>query len=339
MDNLTQVDRETAFEVVKSAFFLEDTIKTLKNDQMQLRLSKPQEPTQPMPPVEPTLEKRTITPTPHPPVNPDIKMPPIFGKTQLIIMAVLAVVSFGTAIPVILVFVGVKMMAWSKHKKELTASRDEEIRNSEEYKKVCAEVDEKNRQMQEQLEKDLSADYVRRLEEYRQLCEQHEQDLVRHGERVKKHYEVDIPEWEEEVAVVENALSESQIALKEVYAKNIIFIEHRNHSALLWLTTFLSTTQFDLKMAMERFDDKVAQLQRNRQLDVSVAQLQVAQQQLSISQAQLQELGYANYLKEESVSLAEDGNKALKSVSNLQKLEFGLSEARRHKAKRAAKKR
>jgi len=284
-------------EAIKSAYFLEDSIKTLQSDEVQLQISKPQEPKLP---IEPKLEKVSAGIIPYPPINPTVN-PPWFTNIGIIIVASLIFLPAG----ILLYFLG------KKEKERLVQQKTAEIQNSFDYKRKCEEIDEQNRQRQAQLDKELHEKYTQRYEEYKK-------SLPKYDEDVQHHKTVAIPEWNEEVAVLGTALTETKSALQELYSKNIVPLQYRNHSALQWLALFLGTSEFDLKTAIERYDTYIMQVQQRLQIDIAKAQLQLAQEQLSNQQ-------YNNWLQEQLVELSEQGNSTLQSISNYTKVNTALN--------------
>ena len=89
--------REEELEIVTTAYFLEERIYELKNDQRQLQAAKPDKPQSP---VEPQLERETINPLPYPDIFPDeIEMTGRWKK--LLIIAIVAggvVTTLGNAV-------------------------------------------------------------------------------------------------------------------------------------------------------------------------------------------------------------------------------------------------
>ena len=228
------------------------------------------------------------------------------------------------------VLVVIELVKANEKKKEITVKLAEETKCSAEYKRSCEEVDEQNRQRQAQLDKELHDDYMQRCEEYSRKCEEHNTAMQKYEEECIYHKDTEIPEWSNELTVLGTSLTETKSALKELYNKNIIPMKYRNRPALLWLATYIGTSQYDLQEAISRFDADVMQLMNMRQIKLAEAQLRVAQESLQNQQ-------YANWLNEQLVELNEQGNKTLKSIDNWQKGDICLREYRRIKARRAAK--
>lgn len=335
------VSKEIEMEVTKAAYFLEETIRNLENDNTQLRQNKPREP---MPPHEPSLEMSTVDALPYPTINVDSDMPKINWKIGVIVAGLGVVFSFigsillfsafspiatilttlgGLCIPAGIILIVVMAIQGVQKKNRLKAERIQTIENSAEYKRSCAEIDEQNRQRQTQLDKELHNQYQQRCEEYKIFLQKYEDDVKYYNDTV-------IPEWEEELATVETALNNAKGALKELYDKNIIPMKYRNHSAVLWLATYLNTSQSDLEEAIRRFDTDVMIMLQGESIELARAQLMVAQQSLQNQQ-------YANWLNEQMVELTQEGNEILKGLHNWQILDTSVRLYDRAQKKRAVK--
>lgn len=220
-----------------------------------------------------------------------------------------------------------KRTLYAAHKQavaNLTAQRTEEIRNSPEYIQKCREIDEQNQQNQAQLDKELHEKYLRRYEQYKADMKTYEQDVVVYNEET-------YPQWKEEEQAIETALSDTKAALKEVYSRNVLPAQYRNRAAVLYLAVFMGTSDFDLKYAIERYDTSVMLTAQREQIDLARAQVALANEAI-------QNQEYANWLNEQTLNMAEQGNEILKSIDNWQKADIAIREYRRFKARRAAKK-
>lgn len=338
------MNKEIELEVTKSAFFLEDKIAKLENDNKRIRTNRPKEPALP---IEPQPEQQKVQLLPYPPINPIVNMAKGWWKKGVIvygigIIGVIISVILSSASGDFLAFIGtifyfisglampggtiVILLELKKAydaKKKLKAQYTEDIRSSAEYIRSCAEIDEQNRQRQAQLDNDLHDRYTQRYEDYKKAMLQYEAD-------VKHHKDVEIPEWTEDLTILDTALTDAKNALQELYERNIIPFQYRNISALLYLALFLGTSEYDLKTAIERYDTYVMQLQQREQIDVAKAQAQLAAEQLQNQQ-------YANWLNEQLVDLNEKGNNTLKSISNWQKADVSVRMWDRHQRQKAIK--
>lgn len=329
VERILGMNKELELETVESAFFLEDRIASLENDYKRLRRNKPQAPPRP---IEPELYEQAVDPLPYPKVKIKSKYKWsyffIFGGS-VVLLAIIAPFSiayvFSTLLWVLGFFagpVGALVYFIIRHKDK--DKREKAVKNSPEYRQQCQAIDEQTRNRQIQLNKTLHEKYTQRYEQYKRSLPEYE-------EKVNYHKIVEIPEWSEELAFLGAALTDSKSALHELYDRNIIPFNYRNRSSLQWLAAFLSTSNYDLKTAIERFDTYVLQARQREQIDIAQAQLMVAQEQLNNQQ-------YANWLHQQQVELTENGNSTLKSISNWQKADIAMREYRRYKAKRAAKK-
>ena len=335
------MNREEELEVVTTAYFLEDRVSSLEGEIRSLNNTKPLPPPRPSEPVEEIGKAEVI---PYPPIDPVVKLekprrtwPYGFGIfiagmilanagifealripewVVIILLFLLLLLS-----PVITIRNGIKDSRINKKKlEELKAKRIEEIRNSPEYVQRCREIDAENERRQAQLDKELHEQYLRRYEQYKKDTAAYEQGEADYRLTV-------YPEWEKELELAQSALHETKEALAEVYSRNVLPAQYRNKSAVLYLSTFIGTSNYDLKYAIERFDDYVSRMQQREQINIAMAQLRVANEALQNQQ-------YANWLSEQTLAIAERSNDTLKSISRWQKADLATREYRRFQARR-----
>jgi hypothetical protein len=322
------VTREQELEVTKSAFFLEDTLQTLFDESMELQRNKPQEP---KPPKEPVIEQATIDSIPYPDI--DVSSTRFRGgKWLLLIVGAFLIIPF-IAINVGVLYgliaiacfpISIVLAVRDYYKKtNLTVQRMSDISNSAEYIQACTVIDEQNRQQQAQLDKELHDIYLQNYDEYQKATQKYNNDI-------KYYNEVAMPEWFEETSILNTAMIDAGNSLDELYGRNIIPDPYRNHSALLWLSTYIGTSQFNLKDAVVQYELNITRLTTQEHLEVAKAHLHLSNQILQNQQ-------YANWLHEQQIELTEQGNATLRSISNWQKADIGLREYRRFKANRAAR--
>ena len=332
--------REEELEIVTTAYFLEERISELKNDQRQLQAAKPNKPQSP---VEPQLERETINPLPYPDILPDeIEMTGRWKK--LLIIAIVAggvVTILGGAVGTI-TFLGTLLglvgtiLFWGgiiyalkarseekKEKKRLEAESIERKRNSVEYKEKCAEIDEQNQLRQIQKDKELHERYTVRYEDYKKSMQQYKEDVVDYQENI-------LPLWQKEDSALSLALADTQTALQEVYNSNIIPIQYRKLEVLVYLATFLNTSKYDLKFAIENYNQYVSQCKQDRQIKLQEVQIQIAKETLENVQ-------YANWLNEQVLDLSEQANDTLNNINNWQKADIAYRTYERIKENRKKK--
>ena len=332
--------REEELEIVTTAYFLEERISELKNDQRQLQAAKPNKPQSP---VEPQLERETINPLPYPDILPDeIEMTGRWKK--LLIIAIVAggvVTILGSAVGSI-TFLGTLLglvgtiLFWGgiiyalkarseekKEKKRLEAESIERKRNSVEYKEKCAEIDEQNQLRQIQKDKELHERYTVRYEDYKKSMQQYKEDVVDYQENI-------LPLWQKEDSALSLALADTQTALQEVYNSNIIPIQYRKLEVLVYLATFLNTSKYDLKFAIENYNQYVSQCKQDRQIKLQEVQIQIAKETLENVQ-------YANWLNEQVLDLSEQANDTLNNINNWQKADIAYRTYERIKENRKKK--
>ena len=332
--------REEELEIVTTAYFLEERISELKNGQRQLQAAKPNKPQSP---VEPQLERETINPLPYPDILPDeIEMTGRWKK--LLIIAIVAggvVTILGSAVGSI-TFLGTLLglvgtiLLWGgiiyafktrseekKEKKKLEAESIERKRNSVEYKEKCAEIDEQNQLRQIQKDKELHERYTVRYEDYKKSMQQYKEDVVDYEESI-------LPLWQKEDSALSLALADTQTALQEVYSSNIIPIQYRKLEVLVYLATFLNTSKYDLKFAIENYNQYVSQCKQDRQIKLQEVQIQIAKETLENVQ-------YANWLNEQVLDLSEQANDTLNNINNWQKADIAYRTYERIKENRKKK--
>ena len=332
--------REQELEVVKTAYFLEDQIVHQTQELQRVNGDKPARPAQPR---EPHLENHSAQKIPYPEIKPVVDLPkPVRWKLWMkvslgglaltiiaswpgwIFLVTLGIIVFLVA-PVYGAVVYFKdNAAYKQAVANLTAQRTEEIRNSPEYIQKCREIGKQNQQNQAQLDKELHEKYLRRYEQYKADMKTYEQDVVVYNEET-------YPQWKEEEQAIETALSDTKAALKEVYGRNVLPAQYRNRAAVLYLAVFMGTSDFDLKYAIERYDTSVMLTAQREQIDLARAQVALANEAI-------QNQEYANWLNEQTLNMAEQGNEILKSIDNWQKADIAIREYRRFKARRAEKK-
>lgn len=94
-----------------------------------------------------------------------------------------------------------------------------------------------------------------------------------------------------------------------MYGRNVLPAQYRNRAAVLYLAVFMGTSDFDLKYAIERYDTSVMLTAQREQIDLARAQVALANEAI-------QNQEYANWLNEQTLNMAEQGNEILKSMEN-----------------------
>lgn len=295
------MDRTQELEAVKTACSLEYMLYALKQEAEKLDREKPSQPTKPL---QMTLRAQPI---PYPEIVPPPVVLPRFWIRGVIILGV----SFGIMfLSLMLMFVlpilsfalgmlsglggwaGIILLIidWrksSKAKRDITQQRIEEIRNSPEYQMQCRQIDSQNQARQAQIDKEVHDQYI--------------QSCVEYNTQIKEYREQLFPDWQQEVDELNNKISFTNNALQEVYNKNVIPFQYCNLPALTYLAMFLSTSEYDLKYAIERYDLYVIQTAQREQIDISRAQLQIQREMLNNQQ-------YASWQNEQIISLIEEGS-------------------------------
>lgn len=323
---MNAIDRDTELEHVNTAYFLENTLVALAEKQQSIEQARPERPQAPVRPVIslPRFEKETYPSTsisktaiPKPPfpkkwLNAIIGLLaimiiiPMIGALvrPLMIYMMMVVATFFWVPPVLIIFCLVK--GFSERKKSWEAAREaaeKKLSKSKEYKRMRAEIQERNRQRRQELERQIAEKQEAATEKYEMvLLPKYEEELAL--------YENDrLPQWEKERAEIQTAISETQATLQEVYDQNVIPAKYRNLDALTFLSSFMGTSRYDLKFAIERYDNDIDQLIARENLEVNRA---IAHMTGII----LQQQQYTNYLQTQSLEYLENGNGLLKQTRN-----------------------
>lgn len=316
------MDRNKELEVVTSAFFLEANINLLQKNKQELQSQMPKKP------EEPKLIEVTLGTPQYPTIDTSHITMPTLWKTILIVCAVLFFISFPMAnentvflvvfllAPLFLIGILTALILGTKAKNEAKDKYKQKIMSSPEYINKCRQIDEESRIEYERLKEDTQNAYTRNLEKYNVSLKDYNENLL--------------PQWEEEYKALEIALSDTNAALRELYGTNIIPGECRNLNAVSYLAAYLSTSQFDLGYAIERYNDKKRDTLLKENNDLQRAQILIMTE---IRQNQ----EYANYLNEQYLYLTEASNETLRSISNWQKADIAMRTYERIKERRNAK--
>lgn len=327
------INRERELEVVKTAYYLENNLADLNKEYK--RLNQPVAPSTPklleVKPQEPKYPEITVSGT----LFNDIS----FLKSEAfkkwgalsiglfaggwILSSLLWKFVFLSAIAGFGAIVGFFMFLYSlflflKDRKTVKTQRTEEyinsVKNSEDYKNTCKEID-----------KQCQAEYEQRKSAAQEAFEKETKEY----EAEKKEYdEVKMPQYYEEKEALSTAINDAKATLDEFYNTNkIIPAQYHNIPALAWIALYMNTSSFDLKNAIERWDTYVMQCQQREHIELAEAQVNVLREQLTNQ-------SYSNWLQEQLIDLTENGNKTLKSISNWQKTDLAVREYRRIKARR-----
>lgn len=339
------MDRKQELEVVTTSYFLEERLSELKKDREELRNQKPRKPVEPS---EPHLEKEEVSPIPYPDEEPDnIEMSGNWKKILILSFVAPVILGIIAWILVHIPFIGGMLSVlisalgtvafWGgivmtvkeyrrarKEKKSLEEASVIRKKNSDEYKQKCAEIDEENKKRQAKKDQELHDKYVKRYAQYEENMKQYKAD-------VENYEQVLIPEWNEEDNALITVMNDTHDALQEVYSRNIIPIQYRKLEALVYLATFLNTSEYDLKFAIENYNQYVSQCKQDTQISLQQIQIRIMRETLSNQQ-------YANWLHEQVLDMSEQANDTLKSISNWQKADVAYRTYEQIKANRARKK-
>lgn len=322
---MNTIDRDTELEHVNTAYFLENTLVALAEKQQSIEQARPERPQAPARPVinMPRFEKETYPSTsisktaiPKPPFPKKwlyaiiglaasmIIIPMIGALIRPLMIYMMIVATFFWIPPILIVYCLVK--GFSERKKSWEAAREaaeKKLSKSKEYKRMRAEIQERNRQRRQELER-------RTAEKQKTAIEEYEMVLLPKYEKELAFYENDqLPQWEKERTEIQTAISETKTTLQEVYDQNVIPAKYRNLDALTFISSFMGTSQYDLKFAIERYDKDIDQLIARENLEINRAIARMTSMVLQQQQC-------ANYLQTQTLNYLENGNGLLKQTRN-----------------------
>lgn len=311
--------KEQELEIITTAYFLEERMKELNDGKTKLRNDKPQNPIMPR---EPQEETEILSPIPYPVITPEKSVIPIIPEScKRILHMALVVLALSFIVSIFIPAIGMPCSTiafWGgiiyifrgrkAEKKRLDNESIERQKNSSAYKQACQEIDKQNRIRQAQKDEELHNKYLKKYENYKNAMKQYEVEL-------KEYQQQELPEWENENAALSVTLDETKSALQEIYNKNVIPAPYRKREALCYLATFLNSSQYDLKFAIENFNQYVTQCKQDMQISLQEAQLRIMRETLSQQQ-------YSNWLNEQILYINEQGNSTLNSIHNWQKADI-----------------
>ena len=314
------ITRDVELEHVSSAFFLEGALVSLAEKKERNDRAKPAKPKMPQKPVfcPPQAEKE-----PYPPITvPQPSFPRIwcwsavFFGIMIFASVPLSALTYFTPGPIhgilnyliffspylclgcIVIGICVKGLAEKRAK-----AKEDQIRNSAGYQEQCAEVDERNRQRQQKVNLEEEKRHKAAVQNYESVV------LPKYEKELKTYETVNLPAWKKEDANIRNAISETEATLREVYEQNVIPGKYRNLGALTFIASFMGTSNYDLKFAIERYDNEIDQL-------IAYEQLNATRAVAALLNNVLQEQQYTNYLQTQTIDMLESGNRLLKNTRN-----------------------
>lgn len=327
-----KITRVKEIEIVTTAYFLEERVKSLSNEMSNLRYHN-----RPIEPKEPIKLLPDFESVPYP----EIKVPDFeknkwtrLKKIGLIIfiitlftpilftvgvaldsllaslLSVLSVLLGVLFIPS-LVFVFFASKSERNEKEKSEKEYIEKVKTSNEYINKCNEIDKINKNKYKQADEEADKELEVRLQKYNEQLEIYNNELYA---------------WEEQIKALDLVLNDTEKALNDVYATNVIPGICRNLSAVAFISAYMSTSQFDLGYVIERYNEniqiKLAQAGNERLKAMDLLLFDIKQNQV-----------YNNFLNEQLVNLSEQNNETLDSIDNWQKANIALREYRRIKNK------
>lgn len=317
---MTLTNRDEELEHVSTAFFLERTLQDLACKKETIDKAKPLKPSMP---AKPIFIPPRVNAIPYPEISIPEPSYPKFWRNAAIFFGVMifagtpltAFTMFG---PKILYALSLSLMYLSPalcltcillgyfakgRKRSSSENEAKRIRNSADYRSRCAEIDERNRQLQERLTLEAQQRYESALEQYESSA------LPKYEEELKAYETTVLPEWEKEEKAVCDAIRETEATLREIYSRNLIPMKFRNLGSLAFIASFMGTSKYDMKFAIERHDKEIDQLIARKNLEANRANAILLSNILNEQQR-------ANYLQEQAIDYLTEGNRLLKHTRN-----------------------
>jgi len=301
------MDQKMQVEVLKRLVTAEELIAGFTQDWK--RLSREQYHPAPPPPLRNVIERT------YPEIKPTRKFNWKVAFLPLVIAIVLSfVLSFvitmmnGYMISTPLGFLTFLAIIWipvyyfAVHRKN-RKEEVEQIRNSAAYKGQCALVDQEFDRMQ------AEADAV-------YWSQQNEYDTV-----ILPRYQQELADWtklhNEQIQTIEDNLNTLTTNLEDLYATSMLVpLPYRNIESLQYIYGVISTSDFDVRYAIELYDKK---LQRD------------------LEQERIYEQQQANYLADEQNSLQQEQNEIAAKTRRDQNIAASVATYQRHKTNKALK--
>lgn len=316
------ITKDEELEHVSTAYFLEDALMKLDEKRRRLEGNRP---SKPAPPRKPVLTIPEAPKEGYPQVIARKSSFPKVWRTAAVFFGVMCFAS----IPLRIIFIStaslfplyapftslassfpilfvlcvilgliVKVISAKKAREEV-----ERTRNSDEYKKKCAAIDERNLRRQEKAAQEAEQRYQTAMDDF-------ENTLVpKYREELAMYEAETLPAWKTEVAAIHDAINETKATLQEVYDQNTLPGRYRNPDALAFIASFMGTSNYDLKFAIERYDKELDRIIEQEQLDTDRAVAEMTAQILDEQQ-------YANYLEEQRLDYLAEGNRLLRHTRN-----------------------
>lgn len=316
--NAININRDDELEHVSSAFFLEGALVSLAEKKERNDRAKPARPKMPKKPAfcPPQTEKEAYPPI----IVPEPSFPKgwrnaaiffgimIFASVPLsavfyfspLFMPLIYLMQFSPLLCLGCIVIGIYMKGVAQKRSN---AEEIQMRNSSSYQRQCAEVDERNRQRQQKVNLEEEKRHKAAVQNYESVV------LPKYEKELKTYETVNLPAWKKEDANIRNAISETEATLREVYEQNVIPGKYRNLGALTFIASFMGTSNYDLKFAIERYDNEIDQL-------IAYEQLNATRAVAALLNNVLQEQQYTNYLQTQTIDMLESGNRLLKNTRN-----------------------
>lgn len=342
------MSRQEELENLTTAYYLEDTLLILNRDLNELNHNIPKAPRQPLKPTEPMeMTPQKVQLKQYPQIQPPyIKTPSNWKKgIPLYIIGIIiglikeSFIFIGSVIAICGIVYSLRLLskdrAWVKQQKKEAV---ENIRNSADYQKKCKEIDSENEKRQLAESNRVHEEYLKMYERYKSECKDYNNALEQYKKDYDHYQTYTMATYNSKKEELKNVIAQTHDTLEEVYKKNIIPAQYRGIGSVAYLATFMGTSDYDLKFAIERYDQDVSHRYQQQQVDIANQQLNAMRTQTQILNDVLQNQHYATYLNEQVLDIQEHGNKLLRSISNWQKVDILINEHRYQKRQQAIKK-
>ena len=344
------MSRQEELENLTTAYYLEDTLLILNRELNELNRNMPRAPKQPLKPTEPMeMEPQKVQLIQYPQIQPpQIKTPSNWkkGLPFYIIGIIIGVINdsfilqlIGSVITICGIVYSLRLFskdrAWVKQQKKEAV---ENIRNSADYQKKCKEIDSENKKRQLAESNRVHDEYLKMYEQYDSECNVYNDKLEQYKKDYDHYQTYTMATYNSKKEELKNVITQTHETLEEVYKKNIIPAQYRGIGSVAYLATFMGTSDYDLKFAIERYDQDVSHRYQQQQVDIANQKLNAMRTQTQILNDVLQNQHYATYLNEQVLDIQEHGNKLLRSINNWQKADILINEHRYQKRQQALKK-
>lgn len=223
---------------------------------------------------------------------------------------------------IILVWTGIgaiiMLIVKIKEFKQVKADDVERIKHSAEYKEKCNALGREAAETQAKYDEE----FLCATNEYKKTLYEYENVTI-------PKYNKDLAEWErkhnEDIASLESQLNEARSALASHYeVTKIIPLQYRERNIIKYLYDMISTSGYDIKEAIEKYDQKLLRDLEEKRLHEQKLANERQRVANEIAEAQAALLAEQNYLANEQNMIAEKARRDANAAA-------AISIAQRHK--------